>query len=221
MLGAWLARYRTMRFQVLFGLLLLALFASSLLRAAGFPGYVLDALLLASLLSAGLGGLGLGRGYVIVALVVLFAASRGIYALPGGRGAGAVAASDVFLALAAVAAGIAALREALREGAVTAERLYAATSVYLLAGTAFALTYQVLCRLQPGAFAVAGVPSAELESGTAIYFSFVTLATLGYGDVVPVTPIARSLAICEAVGAQLFVAVLIARLVSLQTRSRD
>ena len=219
MLGAWLARYRAMRFQVLFGLLFVALFASSPLRAAGLPGYLFDVLLLASLLSAGLAGLGLGRGFAIVALLALFAASRGIYAFLGG--AGVVTASDAFLALAAVAAGIAALREALREGAVTAERLYAATSVYMLAGTAFALVYQGLCRLQPGAFAVGGVPSAELENGTAIYFSFVTLATLGYGDVVPVTPIARSLAVCEAVGAQLFVAVLIARLVGLQSRSRD
>jgi voltage-gated potassium channel Kch len=67
----------------------------------------------------------------------------------------------------------------------------------------------------------AGAPAASLDFGTAIYFSFVTLATLGYGDVVPASPIARSLAICEAVGAQLFVAVLIARLVSLQSRSRS
>jgi voltage-gated potassium channel Kch len=50
---------------------------------------------------------------------------------------------------------------------------------------------------------------------TAIYFSFVTLATIGYGDVVPLTDVARSLAILEGVGGQLFLAVLVARLVSL------
>jgi voltage-gated potassium channel len=50
---------------------------------------------------------------------------------------------------------------------------------------------------------------------TAIYFSFVTLATLGYGDITPRTDVARSVAILEGVGGQLFLAVLVARLVSL------
>ncbi len=66
-----------------------------------------------------------------------------------------------------------------------------------------------LCRLS-GADASLAVPGL----GESIYFSFVTLATLGYGDVVPVSPLARSYVTIEAVGAQLYLAVLIARLVS-------
>jgi voltage-gated potassium channel Kch len=53
---------------------------------------------------------------------------------------------------------------------------------------------------------------------SAIYFSFVTLATLGYGDIVPRSDLARGLAIVEGVGGQLFLAVMVARLVSLYGR---
>ena len=217
LIGDWLERYGRARFKVLFGFLLLALVASPLLRAFGFPGSVLNACLLMSLFSAGLGGLGLGRGLGIVVLALLFVLARGIHAIHGGTDV--LTAGDVFLALASALAGVAALREALRDGPVTGERLYAATSVYLLAGLAFALIYHVLGLVQPGTLSVAGSKGATYDLDTAIYFSFVTLATLGYGDVVPSTPLARSVAICEAVGAQLFLAVLIARLVSLQSRS--
>ena len=54
-----------------------------------------------------------------------------------------------------------------------------------------------------------------------MYFSFVTLATLGYGDIVPRTDVARGLAIVEGVGGQLFLAVLVARLVSLYSRGKE
>jgi voltage-gated potassium channel Kch len=53
---------------------------------------------------------------------------------------------------------------------------------------------------------------------SAMYFSFVTLATLGYGDIVPHTDLARGVAMVEGIGGQLFLAVLVARLVSLYSR---
>ena len=55
---------------------------------------------------------------------------------------------------------------------------------------------------------------------TALYFSFITLATVGYGDIVPRSDVARGLAIVEGVGGQLFLAVLVARLVSLYGRRK-
>ena len=218
MKAEWLARYRFVRFQVLFALLITTIVVQPVLHTIGLSGRLLDAFLVASLLAAGFGGLGLGRGIAILVLVLLFVASR-LLAVTRDAAGIATTASDAAVALASVLAAIAALREALRDGPVTRERLYAAIDVYLLAGVAFGLTYHGLSRMQPGALVAAG-STVPLGIETAIYFSFVTLATLGYGDVVPATPIARSLAICEAVGAQLFVAVLIARLVSLQSRSR-
>ena len=76
---------------------------------------------------------------------------------------------------------------------VDAEHLYAALSAYLLAGIFFALFYWVLEQIGPGAFAAAG----NFSRVSAIYFSFVTLATLGYGDIIPRSDVARGLAIVE------------------------
>jgi hypothetical protein len=100
---------------------------------------------------------------------------------------------------------------------VDAEHVYAALSAYLLAGILLGLVYWVLQQLGPSSFALSG----PLSRTGAIYFSFVTLATLGYGDIAPRSEIARGLAIVEGIGGQLFLAVLIARLVSVYGRSRD
>lgn len=62
------------------------------------------------------------------------------------------------------------------------------------------------------------VAASNFSRTGAIYFSLVTLATLGYGDIVPRTDVARGLAIVEGVGGQLFLAVLVARLMSLYSR---
>jgi hypothetical protein len=111
-------------------------------------------------------------------------------------------------------AAAAALRFAMRGSHVDAERLYAALSAYLLAGICFGLLYWVLEQMIPDAFNVTG----SFSQASAIYFSFVTLATLGYGDIAPRADIARGLAIVEGVGGQLFLAVLVARLVSLYSK---
>ncbi|HEX9144011.1 MAG TPA: potassium channel family protein, partial [Candidatus Binatia bacterium] len=112
-------------------------------------------------------------------------------------------------------AAAAALRFAMRAQVVDAEHLYAALSAYLLAGIFFGLFYWVLEQIGPGTFAVIG----KFTRMAALYFSFVTLATLGYGDIVPRTDVARGLAIVEGVGGQLFLAVMVARLVSLYARA--
>ena len=99
---------------------------------------------------------------------------------------------------------------------VDAEHLYAALSAYLMAGVFFGLLYWVLEQVRPGTFTS---PTRFSQTG-AVYFSFVTLATLGYGDVVPRGDIARGVAIVEGIGGQLFLAVLVARLVSLYATKR-
>jgi len=111
-------------------------------------------------------------------------------------------------------AAAAALRFAMRGPKVDGEHLFAALSAYLLAGIYFGLFYWVLEQVQPGMFT-----ASNFSRASAIYFSFVTLATLGYGDIVPRTDVARGLAIVEGVGGQLFLAVLVARLVSLYSSS--
>lgn len=123
---------------------------------------------------------------------------------------------DILWVVTCVLAGTATLQFVLAKGKITQERLFAALDLYLLAGIAFGVSYTVLEQYIPNSFSMAGGGKFTLEHG--IYFSFVTLATLGYGDVVPVDPAARGLAILEAVGAQIYLAVLIARLVSSYSR---
>jgi hypothetical protein len=65
-----------------------------------------------------------------------------------------------------------------------------------------------------------GLGGASDDIGSAVYFSFMTLTSVGYGDIAPAAPAARALAMLEAVFGQLYLAVLIARLVSLYERER-
>lgn len=106
---------------------------------------------------------------------------------------------------------------------VTADKIHGSICGYLLIGIVWALVYALIEHLYPGSFKFAeGFVSSHAQSVTHPafithfnYFSYVTLTTLGYGDVVPVTDMTRSLAAVEAVSGQLYIAVLIARLVGL------
>jgi hypothetical protein len=108
-----------------------------------------------------------------------------------------------------------------RRDNVTHHRVQGAICVYLLAGLAWSYAFDILWVLDHSAFHVAAVNDALLaRTGMLRYFSFTTLTTLGYGDILPVSPIARSLATSEALFGQLFPAVMIARLVSLEILGR-
>ena len=100
---------------------------------------------------------------------------------------------------------------------VDTEVLCASISAYLMLGLLWAFAYMLAARLTPGAFAFSVAQDARvpLHGSNAIYFSFVTLSTLGYGDITPVSHVARMLAMTEAMTGCLYVAVLIARLVAL------
>jgi hypothetical protein len=108
-----------------------------------------------------------------------------------------------------------------RPGNVTHHRVQGAICVYLLAGLAWAYAFDILWVLDKLAFRVPAPTGAfPARTGLLRYFSFVTLTTLGYGDVLPVSPIARSLATSEALFGQLYPAVMIARLISLEIVGR-
>lgn len=106
-----------------------------------------------------------------------------------------------------------------RRGPVTYRRIQGAIAVYLLLGLVWAHAYQLLYLIDPKAFSGAINEATELH--TWIYYSFVTLVTMGYGDITPVHTLARSLAISEALTGQLYLAVTLARLVALQIGGRD
>src|SRR5688572_13431709 len=212
--GALGDAYLCRRYKILFYTLLLTMLAAPLITALELKGALLELLLAANLLAAVMPiSTGRGRRVLLAILAVLWLA-RAATAWFGYPAFSAVTLG-LWALLAMFAAG-AALRFVMRAATVDAEHLYAALSAYLLAGIFLGIFYWVLEHVEPGTFAA----TAEFSRMSAIYFSFVTLATLGYGDIVPRTDIARGFAIVEGVGAQLFLAVMVARLVSLYAREK-
>lgn len=100
---------------------------------------------------------------------------------------------------------------------VTKDVIYAALSVYFLVGVLYGITFTLLECFFPGSFALPQ-PIGDHTVYTAfgqdlIYFSFVTLTTSGYGDIVPLSPPAKFLSILEAITGQIYLTVMIARLI--------
>ena len=112
-------------------------------------------------------------------------------------------------------------------GRITLQRLQGAVVLYLNLGTIFASAYHLIWELSPGAFAYlgtaanAGAPGINpTQIALMLYFSFTTLTTTGFGDIVPVSPFARSLTNLEAIVGQFFLAITVARLVTLELADR-
>lgn len=114
------------------------------------------------------------------------------------------------------------LRHILRAPRVDSEVLCAGIATYLMLGLLWSFAFKLVDWRTNGAFALQGVPDVNhaLNHGfTSLYFSLITLTTVGYGDVTPVSDVARMLASLEALTGTLFVAVLISRLVAVYSRS--
>ncbi len=109
------------------------------------------------------------------------------------------------------------LDQVFRPGKVTIMRIQGAIAIYLVFGLMWAHGYRIAAHLNPAAFSssVGGFHSVS----DWVYYSFATLTTLGYGDVVPVSHITRTMAIAEALSGQLYLTVTIARLVAMQVVS--
>ena len=115
------------------------------------------------------------------------------------------------------------LKRTLRPGPITVYRVIGGISGYLLIGFTWTFAYQLLVQQVPGAIHfAAGVPDTlSRQPNHLIYFSFVTLATVGYGDAYPVHPAVRSLAVAEALVGQLYIAILIASLVGMALQAKS
>jgi hypothetical protein len=115
------------------------------------------------------------------------------------------------------------LRFVLNAPSVNIEVLCASISAYLLLGLVWTFGYWLVAESIPGAFAFNAAPATDssMKGFNGLYFSFITLSTVGYGDITPVSKVARMLAAMEAITGLLYVAVLIARLVAIQATPKS
>ncbi len=122
--------------------------------------------------------------------------------------------------------GLVVFRGILAARRVRSNEIYGAIFLYLVIGVLFAEIYQVMLIWQPAALyfdparfttQFTGNRLYTRGAGDVLYYSFVTLGTVGYGDVTPASPLARSLSLIEAVTGIMYVATMIARFVSIHT----
>jgi Ion channel len=149
---------------------------------------------------------------VVVLAVVLTAAS---VILGGGDLAGW--AVPTVGALMAVGAPAAIIRRLAQQDAITMQTIFGALCLYLLAGLFFAFLYTTIAALSEGPFFAGDGGSSSIDY---LYFSFVTLATVGYGDLTAATDLGRMLAVTEALIGQLYLVTVVAVLVSNLGRPR-
>jgi voltage-gated potassium channel Kch len=101
----------------------------------------------------------------------------------------------------------------LKSTEVSKDILYAAISIYFLIGGTFSTIYIFLNTIEPGS--IINNINSVVTTSDLLYFSYVTLTTLGYGEIIPVNAYARSLAIIEAIIGVMYIAIIISRMVGL------
>jgi Ion channel len=156
------------------------------------------------------------RRWLIVAAFFVFA---GLLALGGA----AIFRNDLFTslvyvtgALLVIVTPILILRDVAEHTVVTTDTVMGAACAYLLFGICFALIYGTAGQFMPNGFFGAGKsPTSDF-----LFFSFTTLTTVGYGNLIPATPVGQSLAMVEALSGQIYLVIVVARLVSIWGQER-
>ena len=220
-LYAWQDRIRDPSLTVLLVLELAAIFLATPLAAKGLPvaRAIADTLVLAVLVIVVLLSKKWGAIFLILLGLAVSAASYlpsrdwSLVSIAVFRRGGNIL---VFSALTWVVA-----HAVYAPGRITFHRLQGAIVIYLSLATIFAAAYSLVWELNPGAFAnlVPRMGDPE-EVATMLYFSFTTLTTTGYGDIVPIDPFARSLANLESVIGSFYLAITVARLVTMELADR-
>lgn len=201
--------YEQRRYAVLFYSLLLMLVLTPIAAALGQPQYLIRLLCGFALVAAVMPNETGRNRYLLLAVIVIiiivrFASEREDVPISPGSMLGLFGAIGLLAAAAA-------LRTVITSRGVSTEVVYAALSTYLLAGIFFGQLHLAVETYWPGSY---GGPSPFTEVSS-LYFSFVTLATLGYGDFLPKSDLARGLTVFEVIGGQLYLAVMVARLIGL------
>tara|TARA_R110002072_G_scaffold130512_1_gene269390 strand:- start:263 stop:934 length:672 start_codon:yes stop_codon:yes gene_type:complete len=113
-----------------------------------------------------------------------------------------------------------ACRQILFQGSVDLNKIIGAICIYILLGLTWAFSYLLVEELFPGS--MHGFTHSDWHANLqdAVYYSFVTLTTLGYGEITPLQPLARFLAYMEALTGQFYIAILVASLIGIRLADR-
>jgi hypothetical protein len=158
------------------------------------------------------------RSFLIVALSLSTVSISMTLWLAAAPGHWLIIISHGSLAIVIIFFVVAVLSYVLGSERVTWDKIYAAVCAYLLLGYAWTFAYSLIEEVQPGSFISTASPIPTDIVGRVMnlrYFSFVTLATVGYGDIVPHTQLARTVALLEAMLGQFYLVALVGRLVGL------
>ena len=200
--------------------LLILIFVIFPLREAGIPGRIFFDLTIVTLMIMGTFAVPQSRTMTILTIVTVLAA---IIALIAGRLHPVPSLHELGSLLSTMALLIyirVVLLIMFRAGRITWSRMQGGVCAYLLIGLAWGSAYELLEELSPGSFHFVSSPeSIDQLTAKLTYFSFSTLTTVGFGDVTPLQPFARSMAIAEAITGQLFPAILIGALVAMAIQS--
>lgn len=213
----WWRVYLHHRYAVLFYSLILTLIVTPILHAIGMRGNVMQLFLGLNLLASSVPLESRKWRWALPAIVLVAIVLRIVSHQVGHAGLSTL--SLWLWTVIGLYAVFIALRFALRSLVITSEHLYAALSAYLLCGVFMGVLYWSLDQVWQNSIIVNGPGASDpFLLGEGVYFSFITLATVGYGDMVPGNGVVRNLAIVEAIAGQFYLAVMIARLMSLYMR---
>ncbi|HTY78901.1 MAG TPA: potassium channel family protein [Candidatus Bathyarchaeia archaeon] len=202
-------QYRRHRFAALFGALLLTLASHSFFESLPVIAKPTEWLLALSLAVVLMNVDARPNPLLVLGAVLAFVRlPASLVQAPGLR-----FVTQILWGASCLLAAVTTMRVAFRRGRVDSERIFAVLNAYLLTGLIFGITFSLISDVRPGSFNLSSRTPMRFEEGA--YLSFVVLTSLGFGEIVPRSGVARGLAIVEAVIGQLYLAVLVARLVSL------
>jgi len=208
------SRHAENRFLVLFLSLLCLIWLSPLFGSTARIAIVLDLFYSFLLVSCIFAVSANRRNAVIASLLGLpfLAVTWGGHYYLFGMGVYVLAASSGIIFIGSIIYMI--FRSIISQKSVSLEVIYGAIVIYLLVGVFFALCFGIMYLFDPGSFHFGSDLIADSRLRF-LYFSYVTITTLGYGDISPVAPIARSTAMLEAMVGQIYLVVLVAWLVGM------
>lgn len=206
-------------FQILFACLIALLVLPPYLRAAGVEG--VTRILLSSVLLSSLYLVATRPRQLIIGAILAIPAlglnwTRGFVDLPGQLYMVNLLNLIFFSYIVIVM-----LRYIFATQRVTLDIIFAALCAYLIIGLAWMCIYSCIELRLPGSFSSITANDHQTQMHEFLYYSFVTLSTLGYGDVTPLNEFAKPWAIIESIIGQFYLAVVLARLVGLQISSRN